>query len=185
MELAIAGGRLRPFSPADRVRLAELANDRRIWRNLTDRFPHPYGLDSADEWIQFCVDEGEPTRNFAIEIDGRLVGAIGLDLLDGEKIGIGNVGYWIAVDFWNRGIATYALRALVDYTVHTFPIRRLQASVFGWNPASGRVLEKCGFRLEGRLSSGILKCGEVTDELIYGLVPIEPHRSEVDDRWIT
>jgi hypothetical protein len=46
-----------------------------------------------------------------------------------------------------------------------------QATVFGWNPASGRVLEKCGFRLEGRLSSGIIKGGDFTDELIYGLVP--------------
>ena len=48
-------------------------------------------------------------------------------------------------------------------------MRRLRATVFGWNPASGRALEKCGFRLEGRLSSGIIKGGDVTDELIYGL----------------
>jgi RimJ/RimL family protein N-acetyltransferase len=127
-------------------------------------------LDNADEWIGLCVNEGEPTRNFAIEVDGHLVGAIGLDLLDGEKTGVGNVGYWIAAAFWNRGIATEALRALIEYAVGAFSIRRLQASVFGWNPASGRVLEKCGFRLEGRFSNSIIKGGEVTDELVYGLV---------------
>lgn len=170
MELVIAGGRLRPFSPTDRARLAELANDRRIWRNLTDRFPHPYGLDDADDWIELCAAE-EPTRNFAIEVDGQLVGAVGLDLLDGEKAGVGNVGYWIAAGFWNRGIATEALRALIEYAVVAFSVRRLQASVFGWNAASCRVLEKCGFRLEGRFPSAIVKGGDVTDELVYGLVP--------------
>ena len=173
MEIAIGLARLRPISTADRVRLAELANDRRIWRNMTDRFPHPYRLDDADEWIELCVNEGDPTRNFAIEVNGQLVGAIGLDLLDGEKTGVCNVGYWIAPGFWNRGIATVALRAMVEYAAEAFSVRRLQASVFGWNPASGRVLEKCGFRLEGRLSNGISKGGDVTDELIYGLVTAE------------
>ncbi len=171
MELAMSNGRLRPFASGDRASLAELANEERIWRNLTDLFPNPYGLDNADEWIERCVQEGEPTRNFAIEVDGRLVGAIGLDLLDGEKAGVGNVGYWVGVDFWNRGIATEALRALVEYVVASFPIRRLQATVFGWNPASGRVLEKCGFILEGRFPNAIVKGGDVTDELVYGLVP--------------
>lgn len=181
MELAIVNGRLRPFSPTDRARLAELANDQRIWRNLTDRFPHPYSLDDADEWIELCVNEGEPTRNFAIEVDGHLVGAIGLDLLDGEKTGVGNVGYWIGVGFWDRGIATEALRALIEYAVDAFPIRRLQASVFGWNPASGRVLEKCGFRLEGRFASGVIKGAEVTDELVYGLVTNPTGRAPVQN----
>ena len=77
MEIFVGRTRLRPFSPADRVRLAEVANDRRIWRNLNDRFAHPYRLDDADEWIELCVNEGEPTRNFAIEVDGQVVGAIG------------------------------------------------------------------------------------------------------------
>lgn len=181
MELEIANGRLRPFSPADREDLAELANDLRIWRNLTDQFPHPYGPSEADEWIELCANEGEQTRNFAIEVDGHLVGSIGFDLLDGERTGTCNVGYWIAIDFWNQGIATEALRALIAYAVDAFAVRRLQATVFGWNPASGRVLEKCGFRLEGRLANAIIKRGDITDELIYGLVTVPAGQEAAQD----
>lgn len=105
-----------------------------------------------------------------MELDAELVGAIGVDLLEGEKKHVGNVGCWIAADFWNRGIATNALKALTRHGFYAFPIRRLQATVFGWNPASCRVLEKCGYRLEGRLPGAIIKADEITDELWYGLI---------------
>jgi RimJ/RimL family protein N-acetyltransferase len=179
MELDAGMCRLRPFVPADRERLAEVADDQRIWRNLTDRFPHPYNLQHADEWIELCAQEGEPTRNFAIDLDGVLVGAISLDLFEGEKEHVGNVGYWIAADFWNRGIATHALRVLTRYAFDAFPLRRLQATVFGWNPASGRVLEKCGYRLEGRLHGAIIKADEITDELWYGLMKPDTSPTEI------
>jgi len=160
---------LRPFAPGDRDTLPRIASDERIWRNLTDLFPHPYTLEDADYWLGLCEKEGDQTRSFAIEFEGQLVGGIGLDLLEGEKAGVGNVGYWITPDFWNRGIATEALRAMTRYAFRSFPLRRLQANVFGWNPASGRVLEKCGYRLEGRFRGVIVKGGDVTDELWYGL----------------
>jgi RimJ/RimL family protein N-acetyltransferase len=179
MELDAGICRLRPFAPTDRDRLAEVADDQRIWRNLTHRFPHPYTLQHADEWIELCSQKGEPTRNFAIDFDGQLVGGIGLDLLDGEKEHVANVGYWIAADFWNRGIATHALRVVTDYAFETFPLRRLQATVFGWNPASGRVLEKCGYQLEGRLHGAIIKADEITDELWYGLMNPDTSPTEI------
>ncbi len=170
MELDAGDCRLRPFSVADREGLAEVANDRRIWRNLTDRFPHPYTLQDADEWIRLCAREGEPPRSLAIDLDGRLVGGIGLELLGGQKAQVANIGYWVAPQWWNRGIATEALRAMTRYAFETFALRRLQATVFGWNPASSRVLEKCGYRFEGRLRRAIVKAGEITDELCYGLL---------------
>jgi RimJ/RimL family protein N-acetyltransferase len=160
---------LRPFASGDRESLARLANDELIWRNMTNRFPHPYTVQDADDWLGLCAGEGQQTRNFAIEVEGQLVGGIGLELLEGEKEGVGNIGYWIARDYWNRGIATQALGVMTQYAFRVFSVRRLQACVFGWNPASGRVLEKCGFELEGRLRGTIIKGGEVTDELWYGL----------------
>lgn len=108
---------------------------------MTHRFPYPYTLRDADEWIQLSLEMGEPTRNFAIERNGELVGGVGLVPLADERRHVANVGYWIGVDHWNQGIATDALAALVTYAFERFPLKRLQASVFGWNPASGQVLE--------------------------------------------
>ena len=173
MELTAGIYRLRPFAPSDRERLAEAANDKRIWRNLTNLFPHPYSLQDADEWIELCAQHGEPTRNFVIALDGDLVGSIGLNLLEGEKAHMANIGYWIAAEYWGRGIATQALRAFTSYAFDAFPVSRLQTTVFGWNPASARVLEKCGYQLEGRRRGAIRKGDETTDELCYGLLESE------------
>lgn len=170
VELEAVKSVLRPFRSEDRDDLVANANDRRVWLNLSDRFPYPYTVQDADQWIARCVQEGEPTRNFAIEVERRVVGGIGLELLPGEKQHVANVGYWIGHDWWNRGIATDALRVFVAYAFDTFPMERLQATVFGWNPASARVLEKCGFQREGCLHGAITKAGETTDELWYGLL---------------
>lgn len=170
MELRAGRAKLRPFVVEDREPLADVANDRRVWRNLVDRFPHPYTLADADEWILRNLGMGEPTRNFAIELDGVLVGAAGAEPLDGEKCHVADVGYWLTPSVWNRGIATEALRAVTAYAFETLGIGRLQASVFAWNPASGRVLEKCGYVLEGQFRNGVWKDGELVDELWYGLI---------------
>jgi RimJ/RimL family protein N-acetyltransferase len=137
---------------------------------LTDQFPYPYSIEDADEWIELTSQQ-EPSRHFAIEVDGELVGGIGLDPMGGEKRHIAAVGYWLAPSYWGQGIATEALHAMVGYAFETFPqLSRLQASVYGWNPASGRVLEKCGFHLEGTLRDAIIKDAETTDEHMYTLI---------------
>ena len=88
--------------------------------------------------------------------------------MEGEKRHVAAVGYWLSPANWGQGLATEALSALIGYVETTFPhIRRLQASVYDWNPASGRVLEKCGFDREATLQNAIVKDGDVTDEHIY------------------
>jgi [ribosomal protein S5]-alanine N-acetyltransferase len=158
---------LRPFTTGDRERLTEIADDRRISRNLTDQFPYPYTAEDADEWIELASGQS-PVRNFAIEVDGSIVGGIGVEQMAGEKHHVAAVGYWLTPATWGQGLATEALSAMIEYVQATFPqIRRLQASVYGWNPASGRVLEKCGFEREATLQGAIVKDGGVTDEHIY------------------
>ena len=169
MELDAGGCTLRPWHVSDRDRLAAIANDQRIWRNMTDVFPHPYTLDDAEHWIARCSQEPYPPYDFAIVVDS-VVGGIGTHLLTGEQKHVANIGYWLTPDVWGRGIATDALRRLTGYVFDTFPVSRLYATVFGWNPASARVLEKCGYRLEGRRRGAIVKEGQVTDLLEYGLL---------------
>ncbi len=161
---------IRPFTPDDRGRLAEIANDRRISRNLTDAFPYPYTVADADAWIEEAGRQ-DPPRHFAIEVDDELVGGIGVDQKGGEKQHVAGIGYWLAPTHWGRGYATEVLGAMIEYFFETFPeIQRMEASVYGWNLASGRVLEKCGFRKEATLRKAVARDGEVTDEHIYRLL---------------
>ena len=168
MEIDIGLALLRPYRAGDEDALAAAANDPRIARNLTDEFPHPYTRNDAEFWVRHCLSEGEPTRNFAIVVAGVLCGGIGVVELTAERSPGAMVGYWLHPDHWGRGIMTAALAAVTDYAFTTFPIERLSAHVYGWNPASARVLEKCGYRLEGTLRNAIRKGGDLTDELFYG-----------------
>ena len=155
--------------------LVEHANNRNIWINLKDRFPHPYSREDAESWIGMNhLMLGAPT-NFAIDLDGAAIGAVGVELLDDVNHRTAVIGYWVAEPFWGRGIATAAVTFISDYAGRNFPVSRLQASVFEWNPASARVLEKCGFELEARLRRAVTKDGRVGDLLIYARVAtIEP-----------
>ncbi len=170
MELDAGLCRLRPFGPADHAGLVLIANDPHVWRNLTDRFPHPYTDADATAWIAACRAEEGPTRNFAVEVDRQIAGGAGLELPGGERTGKAEVGYWLGRLYWGRGVATAAVRALTAYAFETFDLVRLDASVFGWNPASARVLEKVGFQLEGRLPQAVMKDGDRTDLLQYRLL---------------
>lgn len=161
---------LRRFTTDDLERLFEIANDRRISRNLSDAFPYPYRLADADAWIE-ATGRHDPPRHFAIEVDDELVGGIGTEPKSGERQHVAAIGFWLTPSHWAYGYATEAVTAFIDYVFEVFPeIQRLEASVYGWNPASGRVLEKCGFRKEATLRKAIVKDGEVTDEHIYRLM---------------
>ena len=86
------GVALRRWRLEDCGRLAELANNRKIWLNVRDRFPYPYGVEEAKAWIEHC-DEKEPLSQFAIEAEGCLVGGAGFEALrDVNRIGA-EVGY--------------------------------------------------------------------------------------------
>src|SRR5439155_1050682 len=102
-----------------------------------------------------------PTQHFAIVVDGSGVGGIAAEPGEGERRRSAEVGYWLGEPFWGRGIATEALRAVTDYAFATFDVIRLEAGVFGWNPASARVLEKVGYTLEGRMRQAVGMAGRL------------------------
>ncbi|AYA38036.1 N-acetyltransferase [Hymenobacter oligotrophus] len=173
LPLPVAGARLRPFGAADAPALARHANDRGIRLNLRDRFPHPYSLADAEWYVRFVQAEGAADIHLCIEVDGAAAGSISVLFKDDINRREAEIGYWLGRPYWGRGIASAATKVLSDYALANFDICRLYASVFEYNPASGRVLEKAGFTLEARLRKSITKDGRTVDGLLYALVKEE------------
>ena len=142
---------------------------RNVWRNLLHRFPHPYTEADAEAWFSQLAAIPEPTH-WAIEVEGEAVGGIGVDLGEGVFARSGHLGYWLGEAYWNRGIMTAAARACADHAFAAFEVARLDALVFEWNPASMRVLEKCGFVREGVLRRSLFKDGQRIDGVLYARV---------------
>jgi RimJ/RimL family protein N-acetyltransferase len=158
--------RIRSWEKSDEASLVRNANNRRVWLNLVDTFPHPYTPEDARAWIA-SSSTANPELNFAIEFNGSAVGGVGLELLSGELARTGSFGYWIGEPYWRRGIATAVVRAFAPFVMEMHELVRLEARVFSWNDASMRVLEKCGFRREAILEKRIVKDGIVLDEIVY------------------
>lgn len=170
MEIPFGDFRLRPWRRGDEPALVKYANNPRVAANLRDRFPHPYTPADAREWIDRAAKQKEPLVNFAIAGAKEAIGGIGI--IPGEDVHrrSAELGYWLGEPFWGRGIATCAVTAMTGYAFAHFDLVRLGAWVFDGNGASARVLEKAGYRYEGRLRQAAVKNGQVFDVLLYGMV---------------
>ena len=160
---------VRDWTPADKRSLVRHADNRKVWRNLTHRFPHPYTAADADFWLARVTSMTQPTH-WAIEVDGEAVGAVGVEVGEGVYARSGRFGYWLAEPYWGRGIMTAAVQGATQYAFAHIGVDRLEAGVFEWNPASMRILEKCGFTREGVLRRSIFKDGELIDSVLYARV---------------
>jgi len=158
--------KLRPLAPADKQRLAELANNPKVAVNLRDGFPNPYTLADAEKFIENFAFQ-EPQQIFAIEYNGEYVGNIGLHKARDVYRLTAEIGYFLGEPFWNLGIMTKAVNLICDYGFKNLEIIRIHAGIFEFNPASMRVLEKCGFKKESVAEKAIFKNGKVYDEIRY------------------
>ncbi len=166
---ALRGCVLRPWRSADREALVRAANNRKVWRNMTHTFPHPYTDRDADLWLAIAAEPGASIQ-LAIDLEGAAVGGIGAIAGEGIFAATAQFGYWLAETHWGRGIATAAARALADRIGSERLFARLEAQVFEWNPASMRVLEKAGFEREARLRCAATKDGQLIDTVLYARV---------------
>jgi RimJ/RimL family protein N-acetyltransferase len=166
VEIPLPHALLRPWRRSDARSLVLHANDREVWRNLRDRFPHPYTARDARAWLGFSRTL-PPGVAFAVEVEGAAVGGIGFEPL-GDVFRVGaELGYWLGRAHWGRGIATEAVRAVTTHIFTHFDFLRVQAGVYSWNPASARVLEKAGYVLEATNRRAVIKDGEVGDRWLY------------------
>src|ERR1700755_3250249 len=94
---------IRTFRPEDAASIARNGNNRTIWRNLRDRFPHPYTEDDAVGYIKFILAKN-PYHSLAIEVEGQAVGGLSLRVgQDIERLSA-EIGYWLGEPYWGRGI---------------------------------------------------------------------------------
>lgn len=162
--------KLRPMALADAADLHRLVNDIEIARN-TMLIPHPYPEGFAAEWIGTHQEKFEKNEEvvFGIERreDGAFVGVIGVIP---EPHDMAELGYWIGQEYWNHGYATEAAAAAIDYAFRILGVNRVEALHFVRNPASGRVMEKCGMKCEGTLRQARKKWDEYLDVRVYSIL---------------
>lgn len=168
MELQTPQCTIRSWQWSDRNSLVRQANNRKIWINVRDRFPYPYRIDDADRWLAFATS-ARPETNFAIAVEAKAVGGIGFAIQEDVNRLSAEIGYWLGEEFWGKGITTVALRAVTEHAFATYPLCRLYASVFEWNRASCRVLEKAGYSLEGIMRRSAVKDGQTIDQFLYAI----------------
>lgn len=166
MKLEFGKYQIRDWEDRDALSLANYANNRKIWLNLRDAFPHPYTLSDAQEFIARAKAQN-PRTNFAIASQTEAIGSIGLGLGKDVHRFTAEMGYWLAEPFWNMGIMSAAIKTFFEYALDEFNLNRIFAEPYSSNPASARVLEKAGFVCEGIMKAHAFKDGKVLDMLLY------------------
>lgn len=160
---------VREWDARDRDSLIRHANNRNVWRNLKDRFPHPYTAADADAWLALALARpGRPV--WAIDVGGEAAGCIGLEPLADVYARTAHLGYWLGEAHWGRGLMTAVVGRVAAHAFAESGFLRLEAPVFAWNPASMRVLEKNGFVREAVMRKSVFKDGELIDSVLYARV---------------
>jgi RimJ/RimL family protein N-acetyltransferase len=160
---------LRKFNKSDTSDLAKSINNKKIIQNLATA-PYPYTKKDAVWWInQNIYGRNKDKLNLVIDLEGELAGSIGItSLVPGHK---GSLGYWLAEEHWGKGIMTEVARVFTDYCFKEFKLIRIYGSVYDWNLASARVIEKNGFVKECILRKNVKNLfGRIGDEWVYGKV---------------
>jgi ribosomal-protein-alanine N-acetyltransferase len=173
-ELSLRTERLQltEFEPDDAATIVRLAGARQI-ADTTISIPHPYRLEDAEAFIQAQVprmEEGS-AATFAIRLAAgrQLIGVVSLTKIDLEHQQA-ELGYWIGTDWWGKGYATEAARAVVRFGFDVIGLNRIYAHHMARNPASGRVLERVGMRREGVLRQRVRKWGRFEDVVVYAVL---------------
>ena len=144
---------IRSWQLSDAKKLAQMLNNKNILDNLRDGLPYPYTETDGKEYIT-----------------GELAGSVGVFRQSNIHNKTAELGYYIAEEFWNKGIATQAVKFACAKVFESSDILRIYAEPFARNKASCKVLEKAGFVCEGTLRANAVKNGVVEDMKMYALL---------------
>ena len=166
--------RIRKWELSDAKDLAAALSNKKVQDNLRDGLPYPYTEQDGKEFISamLSADESE-TFAFAITVNNMVIGSIGIFRQGNIHRQTAELGYYIAEEYWGKGIMTEAVKQICEYVFANSDIIRIYAEPFAYNIASCRALEKAGFQYEGTLRSNAVKNGKVIDMKMYSLLKEE------------
>ncbi len=174
MKLEIEGDRinLRKLKVSDAEDIYENVKDEEVVR-WTLNIPHPYPPNEAVKFIKRTHYKIRKKTGYAFGIvlkeTNRVIGVVDIFNIDWENESA-EIGYWLGVRYWNRGLMTEAVRLTLKFAFEELKLHRVSATLLEENVASRRVLEKTGFRLEGKRRESRLKFGKWHNELLYGIL---------------
>lgn len=164
--------RLRPIDLSDASEIQKAAGNREIADTMIS-IPHPYPAGEAERYCrrQQSEREAECSAAFTIELrpTKRFCGLVEVRRIDREH-SLGELSFWLAADAWGQGYMSEAVQTVVRYAFENLGLNRLYAYHMLRNPASGRVLEKNGFKQEGLLRQRVRKWGRFEDVLLWAIL---------------
>lgn len=163
--------KIRRWKIEDKSDLAKALNNKNILNNLRDGVPYPYTENDAEDFISAMLSaDPDKTFAFAITLEDKAIGSIGIFRQENIHYRTAELGYYIGEEYWGRGYMTEAVKQACGFVFENTDIIRIYAEPFAYNTGSCRVLEKAGFVYEGTLRSNAYKNGNVVDMKMYALV---------------
>lgn len=163
--------KLRSWKEEDAESIVAFANNPAITGSMRNSFPNPFTLECAISFIKDCISkEGKLQITHAIEVDGKAVGSIAVFVKDDIYEKSAEIGYWLAEEYWRKGIMSGAVKQICKEAFEKFPLERIFAEPFETNVGSRGVLEKAGFTCEGIMRNGVYKNGKVLSYCMYSIL---------------
>jgi [ribosomal protein S5]-alanine N-acetyltransferase len=162
---------LRLFQESDAPAVARLCNNYNLYKS-TLNLPYPYSIEDALGWMAAHQEHFDTDRLYEFAVtdreSGELYGAVALSNI--QKYSNGEIAYWIGEEYWGKGYATEAARAVVDFAFEVKGYHKVYARYFKSNPASGKVMQKLGMKQEGILLEQVKKEDQFEDLVCYGII---------------
>jgi [ribosomal protein S5]-alanine N-acetyltransferase len=166
---------LRPLVLEDAWDVERLAGMREI-ADTTLNIPHPYPVGAATRWIETHAPAWAAGTGVTYAIvetsNGKLAGVVSLMQIHREHRRA-ELGYWIAVDRWNKGFATEASASILDFGFQSLGLHRIESTHFVRNPASGKVMQKLGMTQEGIARDSAVKWDHFESLVRYAILEPE------------
>ena len=158
--------KLRTLQHSDASKMALMLNQKSLWDNMRDNMPYPYTETDAVYFINLSI-ESKAGINFAILYKNDFCSVIGVKPQTDVHRKSVEIGYWIGQAYWNKGIATQAVKLMTQWVFEHLNVNRIFARVFAFNVASQKVLLKNHYRQEATLKQAVYKNGIFVDEFIF------------------
>lgn len=151
--------------------IVKILNDDIYYQN-TINIPKTYTIESAHFWISLSKSNFDSDMGyiFAIRIPDtkKIIGGIGLGI--DKKFNKAELGYWLCKNYWNKSFTTEAVKAIIKFGFEDLKLKRIFASHFDFNIASGKVMENAGMSKEGILKCHTQKEGKYQDHALYAII---------------